>query len=94
MRLSHCHTNGASVRSDLAPADFWRAQEYLREWRSGFNRYRRTWAGPEMTTGPGASWRQAEAAKRDTPSHDFFIFLITHVRGREDRICVPLSILY
>lgn len=24
----------------------------LTEWRSGFNRYRRTWAGPELTTEP------------------------------------------
>lgn len=42
----------------------------LTEWRSGFNRYRRTWAGPELTTEPDASWRRTGAAKRDIPYHD------------------------
>lgn len=62
----------------------------MTEWRSGFNRYRRTWAGPELTTELGASWRRAEAAKRDIPSHAFSFSLSRNVLDGEDRIRVPL----
>lgn len=73
------------------PAEFWGAQGLLTEWRSGFNRYRRTWAGPELTTGPDASWRRTRAAKRDIPSHDVSFSFSRNVRECEDRTCVSLS---
>lgn len=63
------------------PADFWGVQKHLTEWRSGFNRYRLTWAGPELTTEMGASWRRAEAAKRDIPSHDFSFSFFQRMSG-------------
>lgn len=72
------------------PADFRGVQEHLTEWRSGFNRYRRTWAGPKLTTELGAMRRRAEAAKRDIPSHGFsFSFLLTHAREGVDRLRIP-----
>lgn len=67
----------------------------LNKWRSGFNRYRRTRAGPELTTEPGALWRWAEAAKRDIRSHDisfFFLSLFKHVKPYRDRVSVSRSL--
>lgn len=94
LRLSHWHAKIAPARGVKANAcGLWGRTRILTERRSGFNRYRRTWAGPKLTTELGASWRRAEAAKRDIPSHDIsFSFSCTHVQESEDRIRVPPSI--
>lgn len=74
--LNHCYAGGASTRSESQRLrNFGAYKDFVKEWRSGFNRYRRTWAGPKMTTEIGAFLAPGRGSKERHSFPYFFLSL-------------------
>lgn len=93
--LNHCYADGASTRiGSRRLRNFGAYKDFVKEWRSGFNRYRRTWAGPKADNRNWRLFGAGQRQQRETFLSILFPFLVTHVPDRwgGGRIRVPLSI--
>lgn len=76
MCLNHCYADGASTRiGSRRLRNFGAYKDFVKEWRSGFNRYRRTWAGPKLTTEIGAFLAPGRGSKERHSFPYFFLSL-------------------